>query len=50
MTKEEFCKRLKDINLTQKLKKGAEYLDLKIIDHLIIGDNSYKSFADEGVL
>ncbi|HRS54692.1 MAG TPA: DNA repair protein RadC [Bacteroidales bacterium] len=39
-----------DINLTQKLKKGAEYLDLKIIDHLIIGDNSYKSFADEGVL
>jgi len=39
-----------DISLTKKLKKGAELLDMKVIDHLIIGDRQYFSFADEGIL
>lgn len=39
-----------DIRLTQKLKKAGSFLDLPVIDHIIIGDGSYFSFADEGLL
>jgi len=39
-----------DINLTNKIKGGAELLDLKILDHLIIGKDEFYSFADEGLL
>jgi DNA repair protein RadC len=39
-----------DIRLTQKLKKAGSFLDLPVIDHIIIGDGSYFSFADEGIL
>jgi DNA repair protein RadC len=39
-----------DIRLTQKLKKAGSFLDLPVIDHIIIGDDSYFSFADEGLL
>jgi len=39
-----------DIALTNKLKAGAELLDLKILDHLIITRGNYYSFADEGIL
>jgi len=41
-----------DIRLTQKLKAGAENLDMKLLDHLIIttGTDLYFSFADEGLL
>jgi DNA repair protein RadC len=39
-----------DINLTKKLKEGAVLLDLVILDHLIIADNGFYSFADEGLL
>ena len=39
-----------DINLTKKLEKGAQMLDINILDHLIITDNKYLSFADEGML
>ncbi|MCF8334082.1 MAG: DNA repair protein RadC [Bacteroidales bacterium] len=38
-----------DINLTQKLKNSGEILQLPVIDHLIMGDNKYFSFADEGM-
>ncbi len=37
-----------DVHLTQKLVKAGKTLDIAILDHLIIGDNSYYSFADEG--
>ncbi len=36
-----------DIELTQKIKKGANILEITLLDHLIIGQNSYFSFADE---
>lgn len=36
--------------LTQKIKEAATYLDIKVIDHLIVGDDGYFSFADEGIL
>ena len=39
-----------DKSLTQKLKTAAESLDIKILDHLIITESAYFSFADEGVL
>lgn len=39
-----------DIDITQKLKKAGETLDISILDHLIIGENGYYSFADEGKL
>lgn len=39
-----------DISLTNKIKKGGEVLDIKILDHIIVTENSYFSFADEGIL
>ena len=39
-----------DKEITQKLKTAAEALDIKILDHLIITQNEYFSFADENML
>ncbi|MEY2950455.1 MAG: RadC family protein [Saprospiraceae bacterium] len=39
-----------DIDLTKKVCSGAQGLDLKIIDHLIIGDRQYYSFKDNGLI
>lgn len=39
-----------DKNITSKIVAAASFIDVKIIDHIIIGNNSYLSFADEGFL
>lgn len=39
-----------DIRLTEKIKRSGEFLDIKVLDHLIVGDEKYYSFADEGKL
>lgn len=39
-----------DIQLTQKIKNAGNTLDIKLLDHLIITEKAYFSFADEGVL
>ena len=40
-----------DRQLTQKIIKAGELLDVKVLDHLIITPNKkYYSFADQGVL
>lgn len=39
-----------DIKLTHKLKNAGEMLDLPVIDHIILGEENYYSFADEGKL
>lgn len=39
-----------DKQLTQKLKNAAESLDIKVLDHLIITEKAYFSFADENLL
>jgi len=39
-----------DKQLTKKLKTGGESLDIKVLDHVIITEKSYFSFADENVL
>lgn len=37
-----------DLDLTRKISSGASLLDIKVLDHIIVADNSYYSFADEG--
>jgi DNA repair protein RadC len=37
-----------DRRLTQRLVEGAKILELTCLDHLIIGQNQYVSFADRG--
>jgi DNA repair protein RadC len=39
-----------DLNLTQKVKEASKFMDVALLDHLILADNAYYSFADEGVL
>lgn len=39
-----------DIKLTRKLKSGGETLDIAVLDHVIVADSGYFSFADEGML
>lgn len=39
-----------DLQLTKKMKQGAELLDLVLLDHLILTSEGYYSFADEGLL
>jgi DNA repair protein RadC len=39
-----------DIELTNKIKQAADLFDIKLIEHLIITEESYYSFADEGLL
>lgn len=39
-----------DVKITEKLKKAAEMLEIKLLDHVIIADKSYFSFADEGLI
>lgn len=39
-----------DQQLTKKLKNAAESLDIKVLDHLIITEKAYFSFADENLL
>lgn len=39
-----------DKQLTQKIKQAGTTLDIKLLDHLIITEKAYFSFADEGLL
>ncbi len=39
-----------DKDLTRKLKEAGKLLDIPILDHLIIADQKYLSFMDEGLL
>ena len=36
-----------DIMATRKIKEGGKLLDIELIDHVIVADNRYYSFADE---
>ena len=38
-----------DIHLTKKLAEAGALLDIRILDHLIISDTAFLSFADEGL-
>ena len=39
-----------DKDITQKLKVAAQSLDIRVLDHLIITEREYFSFADEALL
>jgi DNA repair protein RadC len=39
-----------DINITNKIKSAAALMDITLLDHIIVADKSYFSFADEGLL
>ncbi len=39
-----------DLELTQKLRSAGQFLDIPVLDHLIIADQGFLSFADEGIL
>lgn len=39
-----------DIDITKKIAKGAAFLDVSLLDHIIITKHSYYSFADDGIL
>ncbi len=37
-----------DLDLTKKLKKAGQLMDVQVLDHLIVTEHGYYSFADEG--
>jgi len=39
-----------DEELTQKIKEAARYFDIRVMDHIIVSESGYYSFADEGLL
>lgn len=39
-----------DKNLTKRIKEASKQLDINLLDHLIVTENGYFSFADEGIL
>ncbi len=41
---------IQDETLTTKIKNAGLFLDIKVIDHVILSGESYFSFADEGLL
>lgn len=36
--------------ITQRIVEGAKLLDIKVVDHIIVSDDGYYSFADEGLI
>lgn len=39
-----------DRDITRKLVRGGQLLGIRILDHIIVSDDSYYSFADKGLL
>lgn len=39
-----------DEELTQKIKNAGKFLDISLLDHVIVTSEGYFSFADEGLL
>jgi DNA repair protein RadC len=39
-----------DEELTYKIREAARFFDIKVIDHIIVSNDGYFSFADEGLM
>ncbi|MBZ4192352.1 RadC family protein [Niabella beijingensis] len=39
-----------DAFLTNKIREAAAFMDIRVMDHIIVSDEGYYSFADEGML
>lgn len=37
-----------DIEITNKIKQGLSLLEIQVLDHIILTEDNYYSFADEG--
>ncbi|MCF2738847.1 RadC family protein [Bacteroides caecigallinarum] len=39
-----------DIRLTKQVREASNFMRIKVLDHIILSDTEYYSFADEGML
>lgn len=39
-----------DISITKKIKESGNLMEISLLDHIIVTDGAYYSFADEGLL
>jgi DNA repair protein RadC len=39
-----------DISITKKIKESGKLMDINLLDHIIVTDGNYFSFADEGII
>lgn len=39
-----------DKNITKKIREGAQLLEINLLDHIIVSNEKYFSFADEGII
>lgn len=39
-----------DIDLTRKIKAGGKFLEIDVLDHIVITSECYFSFADQGLM
>ncbi|MBL7967703.1 MAG: DNA repair protein RadC [Prolixibacteraceae bacterium] len=39
-----------DKDITKKIREAGKHMDIPVLDHLIIGNDAYFSFADEGLI
>jgi DNA repair protein RadC len=39
-----------DKKITEKIKNAAGFMEISLLDHVIVADRNYFSFADEGIL
>lgn len=39
-----------DLDISRRLKEAGDILGIRVLDHIIIGDNAYKSFVEQGLL
>lgn len=39
-----------DFSITRHIKEGLNLLDIKVIDHIILSENSFYSFLDNGLI
>jgi len=39
-----------DKKITEKIQNAANFMEINLLDHIIIADKSFFSFADEGIL
>ena len=39
-----------DIKITEKISEASKLVDIQVLDHIIVTDSAYYSFADEGML
>jgi DNA repair protein RadC len=39
-----------DVSITRKIKEAGSFMEIELLDHLIVTDGSFYSFADEGKL